>query len=204
VATDSARRLAVLLEAYTAAGPEEESHRLHILEHLAAEPLWWHRDTLPGHVTGSAFVVDPALERMLLVHHRRLGRWLQPGGHDEGEEDPAATALREVREETGIREPRCLGRQPAIFDLDVHPIPAGGPMPRHLHLDVRFLFLADPGLALCPGPGESPRLAWFPLAEALARLGEASARRVGRKLAELQAALAALRASPEGGEDLRH
>ena len=77
----------------------------------------------PGHVTGSAFVVDAGTGRVLLHHHRRLDRWLQLGGHDEGEHDPLQTALREAREESGLTDLTPL--QTAILDIDVHEIPAG-------------------------------------------------------------------------------
>ena len=90
----------------------------------------------PGHITGSAFVVDAASGRVLLHHHRRLDRWLQLGGHDDGEHDPLATALREGREESGLLDLRPLST--AILDIDVHEIPAGRSEPAHLHHDVRY------------------------------------------------------------------
>jgi 8-oxo-dGTP pyrophosphatase MutT (NUDIX family) len=85
---------------------------------------------------------------VLLVHHRKLGRWLQPGGHADGEADLLQVALREAREETGLAR---LATRPGgdPLDLDIHEIPAHGDEPPHLHLDVRFLLVA--------AAGETPR-----------------------------------------------
>ena len=91
---------------------------------------------VPGHVTASAFVLDPSRRQLLLIHHRKLGTWLQPGGHVDDGEGVFAAAVREVREETGVNAVR---RGEGIFDLDVHPIPPSGVRPAHKHFDVRFL-----------------------------------------------------------------
>ena len=94
----------------------------------------------PGHVTASAFVVDGSRSRLLLIHHARLGGWLQPGGHVDPGEDVLTAAMREVREETGVAgNPIAEG----IFDVDVHPIPPSGGRPAHRHYDVRFLIEAS-------------------------------------------------------------
>jgi len=190
----SQRALAGRLRAYHPADPREEEHRRHILAQVVAAPLWWHRDTRPGHVTGSAFVVDPRLERMLLLHHRKLDRWLQPGGHDDGEEDPAATALREAREETGLTRFAYFGGHPAFFDLDVHVIPARREASRHLHLDVRYLLQADPDEPLSPAQEEIHALEWFDLPSAAERMPEEGAHRVMRKIHDLRLVLSKLSA----------
>ena len=94
---------------------------------------------IPGHVTASAFVVDKRHQRLLLIHHAKLLRWLQPGGHVDPGEEAMTAALREVQEETGIvGVPLGSG----IFDVDVHSIPEHGGRPPHLHYDVRFLLEA--------------------------------------------------------------
>jgi len=172
---------------------------------LLAHPLDAHlRAQQLGHLTGSGFVLDASRERVLLLHHARLQRWLQPGGHGEGELHPRQIALREIEEETGLG-PADLTPYPdaRLLDVDVHLIPARPGEPAHPHLDLRFGFVAREGAqarlseestALCwvspaelglGGPGESPRLA---AAARPARSGEpalevdASLRRALRKL----------------------
>lgn len=94
----------------------------------------------PGHFTASGFVVSPDGSSLLLIHHRRLDRWLQPGGHIDPEDtSPIAAAAREVLEETGVAvEPILAG----LIDLDIHPIPPRSPEPAHEHFDLRFAFRA--------------------------------------------------------------
>lgn len=114
----------------------------------------------PVHVTGSAIVAGP--RGTVLHRHRRLGTWLQPGGHLEAGETPWQAALREAREETGL-ELRMPPGGPRLVHVDVHPAPAG-----HVHLDLRYLLLgpdADP----CPPAGESQEVRWFTWPEAVRR-----------------------------------
>jgi 8-oxo-dGTP pyrophosphatase MutT (NUDIX family) len=121
------------------------------------------RTCRPGHLTGSAWILSPDHASVLLVHHRKLGRWLQPGGHADGEADLFRVASREAEEETGLRRFTTLpgGSPPAPLDLDVHEIPAHGPEPAHLHLDVRFLLVATPGEA-ARASEESTAIRWVP------------------------------------------
>lgn len=98
---------------------------------------------VPGHLTASAIVVDPAREHTLLVFHAKLQIWVQPGGHfEEGEWDPSLAAAREVLEETGL-DTRWPGEVPKLLDTDVHPIPARKADPAHEHFDLRMLLIAD-------------------------------------------------------------
>lgn len=122
---------------------DHEAARARILGLLATHPDALLRSCLPGHLTGSALVVDPVSRRVLLLLHAKVGRWLQPGGHADGDGDLAHVALREATEETGIEDLRVV--TPAV-DLDVHRFQhAAGAEPDHLHLDVRHLVLAPPG-----------------------------------------------------------
>ena len=94
----------------------------------------------PGHFTASGFVVSPDESSLLLIHHRRLDRWLQPGGHIDPEDaSPIAAAAREVTEETGVVVEPIL---PDLIDLDIHSIPPRIPEPAHEHFDLRFAFRA--------------------------------------------------------------
>ena len=128
---------------------------------LRAHPRDAHlRSQSEGHLTGSGFVLDATRTQLLLLHHGRLDRWLQPGGHGEGETDPRQIALREIEEETGLTGLRPLGD--GLFDVDVHGIPARPGEPAHLHLDLRFAFVAAPS-AQPRLSHESRALRWFPL-----------------------------------------
>ncbi len=94
----------------------------------------------PGHFTASGFVISPDREALLLIHHRRLDRWLQPGGHIDPEDaSPIAAAIREVAEETGVETAPIMD---SLIDLDIHPIPQRAPEPEHEHFDLRFALRA--------------------------------------------------------------
>lgn len=121
--------------------PETHAAQEEILAFCDAHEDALHRTCLDGHLTGSALVVDPGRGQALLLHHTKLDRWLQPGGHADGDGNLAAVALREAEEETGIEGLRVV--TPAI-DVDVHTIPERGDEPEHVHLDVRFLVLTPP------------------------------------------------------------
>lgn len=120
------------------------------------------RSNLAGHLTGSAFVVDRERQYLLLIHHRSLGRWLQPGGHADGDPDLAAVARREAMEETGLDGLELIS--PQTFDLDVHAIPAKPGVPAHFHYDVRFLFVARGDTAPKGAEREVHAAAWVLLA----------------------------------------
>lgn len=118
------------------------------------------------HVTGSAIVTDGDGE-FVLHRHKRLGLWLQPGGHVDPGETPAEGARREALEETGIEAAHPDG-EPRLIHVDVHPGPRG-----HLHLDLRYLLLASRDAVPAPAPGESPHVAWFS-AERACEIGDGS------------------------------
>lgn len=126
-------------------------------------PNCFERSLLEGHITGSAWIVSPDRRHTLLIHHRKLDRWLQPGGHADGDPDVVAVALREAREETGLTSLRLLN--PAIFDVDIHLIPARKDLPEHLHYDIRFLLEANPYEPFGQS-AEIKNIQWFLLKEA--------------------------------------
>ncbi len=133
-----------------------------VLHALAALPRPFDEHADPTHVTGSAIVTDGD-GHVVLHRHKRLGTWLQPGGHVDRDESVAEAARRETREETGLAARHPAGG-PVLLHLDVHPGPRG-----HRHLDVRYLLLAAGDAPLRPAAGESPDAAWFALEEAIRR-----------------------------------
>lgn len=168
---NAARRLLTALRPRDA---EQASLKDQILAFLDAHADALLRTCPPGHLTASCLLVDAAGRRVLLHHHRKLSRWLQFGGHVDGEGDLRAAARRELVEESGI-EPIWLADAP--FDLDIHEIPAHGEEPAHLHLDVRYLARAD-RQAEPKVSAESKALAWFTRTETLALDLDPSLRRM--------------------------
>jgi 8-oxo-dGTP pyrophosphatase MutT (NUDIX family) len=130
------------------------------LRFVETEPNCLRRECTSGHLTGSAWVVSPDRTKVLLTHHRKLDKWLQLGGHADGEPDLWAVAEKEALEETGLPTIRAVSKR--IFDLDRHAIPAHANVPAHFHYDLRFLFEADPSAPLLVS-NESKSLAWVPL-----------------------------------------
>lgn len=133
-----------------------------------------------GHVVASAWVVSPDRSRVLLHHHRKLDRWLQFGGHMDGDKTPLETARRELVEESGLAPHHTELVSERVFDLDIHVIPANPKEAEHLHLDVRFCFMADPDAPLALS-GESHALRWFDVDELSAVTTEASVLRMAVK-----------------------
>ena len=170
--------LLVLVRGYAPADPAEAAMRARLLAFVAAHDDALERSQALGHVTASAWIVDPPRTRALLTHHRKLGKWLQLGGHLDGERDVRAAALREAREESGLTSLRFVTS--AIYDLDVHPIPARSHEPAHDHYDVRFLLEADAGEAVTISD-ESHEVAWVPLAALAAYGADESVLRLARK-----------------------
>jgi 8-oxo-dGTP pyrophosphatase MutT (NUDIX family) len=169
------------LELYAPSASDSEKESLDAMlafVSTASDPL--SRTSSTSHVTGSAIIRRRIGGTFLLIHHRKLDRWLQPGGHVDPE-DPSVleTALREAREETRATD---LEIDPAreIFDVDVHPIPARARRPAHIHYDVRYLFSAQ-AEALRGQPEEVRGVAWFSFEEALARGVDPSLARALRK-----------------------
>jgi 8-oxo-dGTP pyrophosphatase MutT (NUDIX family) len=156
-----------LLERFTPADAREREHRSRILQLLEASPEAFSRDHyVPGHITASAFVLDPSRTSLLLILHGKLLKWLQPGGHiDPEDSDVLAGARREVFEEVAVSALSPVGD--GLFDLDVHAIPARGDQPVHEHFDVRFLFEAHARHFSAGSDARDAR--WVPIAELLSQ-----------------------------------
>jgi 8-oxo-dGTP pyrophosphatase MutT (NUDIX family) len=192
------RPLLDLLDRYQDLYPQEREMAERIRALVASHADCFDRTCRPGHVTASAWVVTESRERVLLVHHRKLDRWLQPGGHADGQTDVAAVALREANEETGLPrlqfgpELTAEGRlsdqspSPLPLDLDVHLIPArydadGNLLEdAHEHHDIRFLVIASGDLTPQISD-ESHDARWFTEAALHATTDEESVLRLWRK-----------------------
>ena len=150
------------LLSYRSEFPDECATINRFLDFVQKEPGCFERSTRSGHVTGSAWIASPDGERVLLTHHRKLGLWLQLGGHADGDPDVLAVAYKEAREESGIDEFEQVS--PGIFDLDIHPIPARKNEPEHFHYDVRYFLRPVRSTDYTVSP-ESHDLRWVGLSE---------------------------------------
>jgi 8-oxo-dGTP pyrophosphatase MutT (NUDIX family) len=166
------RQLQGALKRVTSATHSEDArhHASRVLSFIASESRPWSRATLAGHITASAWVLDRTYTHAVLIHHRKLDRWFQPGGHvEDSDEGWRAAAQREVTEETGLTQfvPRAADEE--IFDVDVHPIPERKDEPAHFHYDLRFLFVADVDATvdhtLMLNADEAHDCRWFALAD---------------------------------------
>jgi 8-oxo-dGTP pyrophosphatase MutT (NUDIX family) len=186
------RPLLSLLDRYLERFPEDRERAAAIRRFVDAHADCFERSCREGHVTASAWIASPDGSQALLVRHRKLAAWLQPGGHADGDPDAAAVALREAVEETGLATLRhapwsreSAGPQP--FDVDVHRIPARGEEPEPLHYDVRYLLIGDPAEAPRPS-AESDDAQWvaqdaigaFSVEPSLLRMAEKTRRLLGR------------------------
>jgi 8-oxo-dGTP pyrophosphatase MutT (NUDIX family) len=178
-----AQHLRSLLEALAPADSREAEHRERMLRLVAEDGDPFAREQFePGHITASAFILNPQRTALLLILHGKLGLWLQPGGHvDPSDADVIAAAAREVREEVALDPIELI--TPGIFDVDVHAIPARPGQPAHEHFDARFLFAASNDRAIAGSDARDAR--WFALTELSASPlpSDESVMRAARKLA---------------------
>jgi 8-oxo-dGTP pyrophosphatase MutT (NUDIX family) len=167
------------LDRYAPTDPRELGFRERMFALLAAAEPFSRKSFEPGHFTASAFVLSPERDRVLLILHKKLGRWLQPGGHLEASDaSPFEAARREVTEETGLVELSPLGD--GLFDIDVHAIPARPDEPAHEHFDLRIV-LGARSLTVTEND-EVEGIRWVPLMEMDAITTDESVRRAVRKL----------------------
>lgn len=141
---------------YSTGFPEEAAFIPKFLD-LLAHPRAYYRDHLAGHITASAWIIDNNADNVLLLHHKKLDRWLQPGGHADGDEDVFRVARKEVTEETGLQR---FTVHPGIFDIDIHAIPGRPDFPQHYHYDIRILLQVNRN-SLVLANNESFAVKWF-------------------------------------------
>lgn len=167
------------LSDYEPSDPQEVGYRARMLELLASFGAFQSTHFLPGHFTASAFVLSPERDALLLILHKKLGLWLQPGGHVEPTDATlAAAARREVAEEVGADlEPPA---QDQLFDIDIHTIPPYRDKPAHEHFDVRYCFQARS--RLFSASDEVVRAQWVPLSQLAEVTTDRSVLRAAQKL----------------------
>ena len=144
---------------FTPVNESEKKTKAEFIEFIASNPDCLNRSNLKGHLTASALIIDNETKsKALFVLHKKLGLWLQPGGHADGESNLLKVALKEAQEETGLTSLQAVSGE--ILHLDLHKIPARNEVPEHYHYDTRFLITADYNETL-NGSDESEDIRWF-------------------------------------------
>lgn len=156
---DERKQLCEQLTRYLASHPDNRENALRLLQFVQDTPDCFCREHQAGHITGSAWLLNPTGDKALLTLHRKLRIWVQPGGHADGDPDVLRVACREAMEESGIDNICILNAE--IFDVDIHTIPAhpASGQPQHLHYDVRYLLQAPHEHFVISD--ESEALGWF-------------------------------------------
>lgn len=154
--------LLTLLNEYHPEDPKEQDALKQTIKFVLDNPHCFYHDYPGGQITGSGLVVSGDNSEVLLNHHKKLGLWIQFGGHCDGSPDVKETALREAQEESGLTKLHFHPAVDGIFDISVHNIPEYHGRPAHLHYDIRFLLVGDPDEELVTSH-ESHNLKWVPL-----------------------------------------
>jgi len=167
-----------LIENYCCIYPNEKAP-IDMLEYLKTKSNVFSKTNYNGHFTGSGWVVNNSRNQILMTHHKKIGKWLQLGGHADGESNLILVAKREVYEESGLTKLNSINEE--IFDLDIHTIPALSSEPSHIHYDVRFLFEASSESEKITVSNESLDVAWVPIENVVNLNPEKSIDRMIRK-----------------------
>ena len=175
-----------ILDRYGTFYPEDRARVEAIRAFVRAHEDCLLRSCREGHVTAAAWIVSADARQALLVHHRKLGLWLQPGGHADGDPLPHRVALREAKEETGLSGLELWRRDGELLplDVDVHEIPATPAEPAHDHLDIRYLMIVSPDEPLLVSD-ESHAVRWFDYEELESVSGEESLLRMANRAVRL-------------------
>ena len=181
----SRQNLLALLEIFERTSSEVSERTRRLREFVEQDESCAERANPKGHLTASAWVVSADRTKALLLHHRKLNKWIQPGGHADGDFDLLSVALREVKEESGLTQ--VVPASSDIFDVDIHEIPPWRDTPAHLHYDVRFLIEADEFERLTHND-ESNALRWVELYAVPSYTEEESVLRMARATLQLSVA----------------
>ena len=176
------QNLKQLLKSYIQKNPYEVN-AIKMLNFFDNHDSCFEKNNLPGHFTGSAWVISPNKNKILMTHHKKLNMWLQLGGHADGEKDLKSVAVKEAKEESGFNNFSILSEE--IFDLDIHKIKPMNQEPEHLHYDVRFLLEADPNEQNIIISEESHDVKWIHLDDVSGYNSEESISRMVEKTRKL-------------------
>jgi 8-oxo-dGTP pyrophosphatase MutT (NUDIX family) len=133
--------LLTLLQNYEPFFEKEKIFKKEMIHFIENNKDFCTKNNTKGHITGSAWVIDNTQKNALLIHHKKLNKWLQMGGHIENQDITIFdTALREAKEESGITN---FIIKEEIFDIDIHTIPQKNEVPEHLHYDIRILLICN-------------------------------------------------------------
>ena len=171
---DGRGALIAQLEAFSPWNEQEEKDRALILACLNGIESIFTRENTIAHMTASAWVVNPTREKALMAYHNIYNSWSWLGGHADGECDLLAVALREVKEESGLKTVRPLLNKPFSLEaltVDGH-VKGGKYISSHLHLNITYLLEADDAQAIAAKPDENKAVGWFSLDEAVAASSE--------------------------------
>ncbi|MEZ0484466.1 NUDIX hydrolase [Fibrella aquatica] len=170
--------LLTLLRQHKPADANEADMTARTIAFVEANPNHLERSLLIGHITGSAWITSPDESQVVLIHHRKLDRWFQPGGHADGNPDIVEVSRQEAGEETEL--PDLTLASPSIFDVDIHTIPARGEVPEHLHYDIRFQWNSNKEIKFGENR-EVKEIRWVTMAEAERLCDSESISRMVRK-----------------------
>lgn len=159
VHTDNRASLCAALRFFAEKHPAQKITADRMIKFISSTPACFERSNPEGHMTGSAWLLNPTGDKALLTLHHKLQRWMQTGGHADGDPDLLRVALREAEEESGIKGITPVSAE--IFDIDIHLIPAHPEKdePAHYHYDVRYLLRAPHENHVISA--ESDALAWW-------------------------------------------
>jgi 8-oxo-dGTP pyrophosphatase MutT (NUDIX family) len=172
------KKLIQQLRDYRKAWRNESITVKRFIDFILANEGCFERNLEAGHVTGSAWLVNKKETHVLLTHHRKLNKWLQLGGHAEGDADVLRVAMREVKEESGLEAIEPVSDR--IFDIDIHQIPARGDEAAHYHYDIRYAMRATGGGGYVVSE-ESHDLGWIEIEKFNEFIDEASMLRMALK-----------------------
>jgi len=179
-------KLRETIESYIPCCEQEAQDRRMMLRYMDIFDDTLHRANETAHFTASAWVVNKARNKLLMVYHNIYNSWSWTGGHADGEEDMLAVALREVQEETGLEEVRAVTEE--VFSLEILTVNAhfkkGKYVVPHLHLNLTYLIEADEAQLLKIKPDENSGVRWFAPDEAVEASVEPDMQVIYRKLNE--------------------